>query len=106
MANYKGFTGICTTESIPLTNDLIVGIRAFQKNRFQQAKMLLEPLARGGEVRAQMIMARLYYGGNGVEQDLVQYQYWLQQAADNGDKSAKSLVKRYAKKSKGLVDDI
>jgi len=68
--------------------------------------MLLEPLARSGEVRAQMIMARLYYGGNGVEQDLVQYHYWLQQAADNGDKSARALVKKYAKKNKEAADDI
>lgn len=84
-----------------MTDDLTVGIRAFQKNRFQRAKMLLEPLAQRGEVRAQMIMARLYYGGNGVEQDMALYHYWLQQAADNGDKSAKSLVKKYAKKSRG-----
>jgi hypothetical protein len=44
-------------------DDLTVGIRAFQKNRFQRAKMLLESLAQRGEVLAQMIMARLYYGG-------------------------------------------
>ena len=84
-----------------------IALTRFARLRFRGGfTCQLEPLARGGEVRAQMIMARLYYGGNGVEQDLAQYQYWLQQAADNGDKSAKSLVKRYAKKSKGLVDDI
>ena len=78
----------------------MLGIRAFKKSRYQQAKQLLEPLARGGEVRAEMIMARLYYGGNGVEKDLAQYHYWLQRAADHGDKSAKSLVKKYAKKGR------
>jgi TPR repeat protein len=49
-----------------------------------------------------MIMARLYYAGNGVEQDMAQYQYWLQLAADNGDKSAKSLLKKYAKKNRDM----
>lgn len=85
-----------------MSDELVTGVRAFQRGRFQQAVGLLEPLAQGGEVRAQMIMARLYYAGNGVEQDMAQYQYWLQLAADNGDKSAKSLLKKYAKKNRDM----
>ena len=74
-------------------DDLALGIRAFQKGRYDDVYRQLLPYAESGAVRAQLILARLYYAGNGVEQDLEKYQYWLQKAADNGDKSAKHQVK-------------
>jgi TPR repeat protein len=75
-------------------DDLTLGIRAFQKSLYEEARVLLEPLAEQGELRAQKIMARLYYAGNGVEKDFEKYTYWLQKAADTGDKAAKSQIKR------------
>lgn len=75
-------------------NELTLGIRAFQKGQFAEAFALLSPLAEQGEPRAQLIMARLYYAGNGVEKDLDKHAYWLRKAAESGDKSAKSQIKR------------
>ena len=75
-------------------DELTVGIRAFQKGLYAEAHAKLQPLAAQGELRAQIIMARLYYAGNGVEKDPEKYAYWVQKAADNGDKASKSQLKR------------
>ena len=75
-------------------DDLTLGIRAFQKGLYTEAHEKLHHIAENGELRAQMIMARMYYAGNGVEKDQEKYVYWLQRAADSGDKASKSQLKR------------
>jgi TPR repeat protein len=82
-------------------DELTLGIRAFQKSLYEEAYTRLLPLAEQGELRAQIIIARLYYAGNGVEKDQDKYIYWLQKAADSGDKSAKSQLKRLGKRGSG-----
>jgi TPR repeat protein len=79
-------------------DNLTLGIRAFQKGHYKEAFEKLSVLAEQGELRAQIIMARLYYAGNGVEKNLERHMYWLQKAADNGDKAYKSQLKRLAQK--------
>ncbi len=74
--------------------DLQLGIRAFQKGQYEQAYKLLHKYAVDGVARAQMVIARLYYAGHGVAKDEDKYMYWLQKAAENGDKAAKSQFKR------------
>ena len=76
-------------------DDFALGVRAFQKGRYEEAHQKLLPFAENGSVRAQTILARLYYAGNGVAKDLKKYEYWLKQAADKGDKSAKARVKHF-----------
>lgn len=75
-------------------DELTEGIRAFKKGRYVIAYRKLLPLAEQGELRAQVILARLYYAGNGVEKNHDKYVYWLGRAADSGDKSSKSQLKR------------
>ncbi len=75
--------------------ELMLGIRAFQKARYEEAFRRLVPFAEAGELRAQLILARLYYAGNGVERSEGRYLHWLQVAADNGDKAAKAQLKRW-----------
>jgi TPR repeat protein len=75
-------------------DDLSLGIRAFQKGQYEDAFNRLLPLAKAGEVRAQVAISRMYYAGNGVEKSHEEYIYWLQRAADGGDKSSKSQLKR------------
>ena len=74
---------------------LMLGIRAFQKARYDEAFERLEPFAEAGELRAQLILARLYYAGNGVERSQERHLHWLRAAADNGDKAAKAQLKRW-----------
>ena len=73
------------------------GLRAFSKHDFDRSFSLLQPCAVAGDARAQMLLARMYYVGNGVPQDHTQYLYWLEQAANNGEKSARARLKRVNK---------
>ncbi|MCB1615745.1 MAG: sel1 repeat family protein [Pseudomonadales bacterium] len=74
------------------------GVNAFMHFEFDQAFQILLPLAEQGVLEAQQKVARMYFAGNGVEKSHDQYLYWLQQAADQGDKYAKAKLKRMAKK--------
>lgn len=77
-----------------ITKELAEGVNAFQKGKYNEAFTLLLPFAEQGELRAQLILARLYYAGHGVQRDEDKYLYWLRRSADSGDKSAKSIIKR------------
>lgn len=70
------------------------GVRLFMSARYDEALPLVEPAAHAGHLRAQQIMAKMYYAGHGVAQDKEQYFFWLKQAADNGDKPSKIKVKK------------
>jgi TPR repeat protein len=78
-------------------DQLDAGLRAFARNDFSVAAALLLPCAEAGVVRAQMLLSRLYYAGNGVPVDHNQYIYWLERAAASGDKSARAKLKRAQK---------
>jgi len=86
-----------TSEEL-LSLQLQKGINAFMGFRFDEAVTLLLPLAEQGEVEAQKLMARLYFSGHGVEKSLEKYQYWLTQAAEQGDRQSKAKLKRINKK--------
>lgn len=81
-----------------LSIQLQKGINAFMGFRFDEAVKLLLPLAEQGEVEAQKLMARLYFSGNGVEKSLEKYNYWLNKAAEQGDRQSKAKLKRINKK--------
>ena len=76
------------------------GLRAFSRNDFENAFALLLPCAEAGDAHAQMLLARMYYAGNGTAQNHTQYLYWLEQAAANGEKSARARLKRTKQDSK------
>jgi len=77
-------------DSPALTN----GIKHFMKGRYEQAYQLLLPFAEGGTPRAQTLLAKMYFAGNGVEKSFDQYVYWLTRAALAGDRTAKAKLKR------------
>jgi TPR repeat protein len=73
------------------------GLRAFSRNDFASAFSLLLPCAEQGDTHAQLLIARMYYAGNGVEKNETSYLYWLAKAAEGGDKSARARLKRLQK---------
>jgi len=77
-----------------LDTDLDAGLRAFARGEFATAAQLLLPCAEAGDIKAQLLVARLYYAGNGVDKDMTRYSYWLERAAEQGDKSARAKLKR------------
>jgi TPR repeat protein len=75
------------------------GLKDFYAAEYKSAFKLLLPHAEKGDIPAQRIIAKLYYEGNGVEQDKGKYVYWLEQSANLGDKTAKAKLKRLKKKA-------
>lgn len=78
----------------PLQDSVRKGVRAFMKEHYEEAFELLEPAARQDNLKAQQLLAKMYYAGHGVPADREQYLYWLKRAADNGDKPSKAKVKK------------
>lgn len=70
------------------------GVRAFMRGDYTAAFPLLESAARNGHLKAQILLSKMYFAGNGVSQDKEQYAYWLARAAENGDKPSKAKLKR------------
>ncbi len=73
-----------------LANDLDKGIEAYDKKDYKTAFVLLEPLAKQGNVRAQYNLGNAYYYGRGVTQDDKQAVYWYEKAAKQGNARAKN----------------
>jgi hypothetical protein len=61
------------------------GYAAFEKGNYEKALEIVRPLAENGDVRAQSLLARMYYRGRAVRQDHVEALKWFRLAADNGD---------------------
>lgn len=81
---------------VPTATTAQLGVRAFMQGDYQRAFALLEPAGNDGHLRAQILLSKMYYAGHGVEQDMRAYAYWLQRAADNGDKPSKAKLKKMA----------
>src|SRR5262249_50044583 len=58
---------------------------AFEKGHYEKALEIARPLAESGDVRAQSLLARMYYRGRAVSQDHVEALKWFRQAAEQGD---------------------
>lgn len=81
----------------PADGDVQKGIRAFMRGDYWLAAEILPGFAGQDHVKAQTILAKMYFSGNGVDRDMRRYEYWLQRAADNGHKPSKAKLKKLRK---------
>jgi uncharacterized protein len=65
--------------------DVEAGYAAFDKGSYEKALEIVRPFAANGDVRAQSLLARMYYRGRGVRQDHIEALKWFRLAADQGD---------------------
>jgi TPR repeat protein len=63
-------------------------IAAYQKADYAAALKLAQPLADGGDVRAQSLVGLMYYRGRGARADAAEAVKWFRRAADGGDAAA------------------
>ena len=77
---------------------LALGIKAYMSGDHQRAEPILRQHAEAGSLKAQQLMAKMYYSGHGVPQDSGLYQHWLELAAAQGDRGAKARIKALRKK--------
>ena len=64
---------------------------------YARAEPIMRFHAEAGELKAQQLLAKMYYSGHGVPQSQEMYLKWLQRAADQGDKAAKARIKAASK---------
>ncbi|TDG11592.1 sel1 repeat family protein [Seongchinamella unica] len=77
----------------PEPEPLHLGIKAYMREDYARAEPVLRHHAEAGELKAQQLLAKMYYSGHGVPQDRERYLHWLEQAAAQGDRSAKARLK-------------
>jgi TPR repeat protein len=75
-------------------SDLWRGINAFKQGKYSEAHVFLEPAAISGSCEACLLLSRMYFAGNGVEQSRDRYAFWLCRAAELGDPAARAKIKR------------
>ena len=80
---------------------LAVGVKAYMKGDHARALPILQHYADAGELKAQQLLARMYYSGHGVEKDQDRYLFWLERAADNGDRAARARLKKLKRTAPG-----
>lgn len=85
------------TPEAAAAEDVRHGIKAFMKGDFERAARILPRYAEQGHLKAQILLAKMYFSGHGVARDEERYRYWLQRAADNGHKPSKAKLKKLAR---------
>ncbi len=75
-------------ESLPTKGGYFDGVDLEEALLELRPTEALREAAQAGNVKAQILLARRYYRGDGVEKDLVQAVAWWRKAADQGDASA------------------
>jgi len=68
--------------------DLQDGFAAYEQGNYQQALLILKPLAENGAAEAQTKLGNMYYLGLGVAEDDQEAVKWFEQAAQQGDLEA------------------
>jgi TPR repeat protein len=66
-------------------SNLISGITAFEHENYQQAFILLHPLAQAGNPQAQVIIANMYHLGLGMNKNILLAIQWYNKAAIQGE---------------------
>lgn len=74
--------------SIASADDLADGIKAWESQDFALAHQLLGKLAHGGNPAAQVLLGEMYGFGEGVAEDPVQAESWLNKANAAGNQDA------------------
>jgi peptidoglycan hydrolase-like protein with peptidoglycan-binding domain len=76
--------------------DLGKGTQAFDNGNYNNARYELEPLAKAGDSKAQVLIGVMHATGNGYQQDYVQAHKWLTLSARAGNDEAQQASQRIA----------
>jgi uncharacterized protein len=71
-----------------MSTDIDIALRLLDRGEYADAAVLLEPLAKAGNARAQSSLGSLFQLGQGVRRDYRQAVNWLKMAAAQGEGSA------------------
>ncbi len=74
----------------PLMAGLDEGAKAMREGQYRKAFQEWKPLADGGDVSVQAVIAVMYHAGRGVDQDYQQAFKWYRKAAEKGNVAAQA----------------
>jgi hypothetical protein len=80
--------------------------RAFNEGDFAKAAKLFKPLAKKGNVLAQLSLGEMYANGQGVPQDDEEAEKWYRMAAEQGNSIAQSYLGWMYSNGQGVPLDI
>jgi TPR repeat protein len=78
----------CSSKKTKEETPLMQAETAYSKGEYSKAAEQLMPLAKAGDSQAQYTLGYMYYYGQGVPRDRNQGQFWMQQSAKQGNKTA------------------
>lgn len=67
-----------------------LGLAAYENNDFEKTFTILMPLAKAGNLEAQILIADLYFSGLGVERDVAEAAKWYRPSAEQGNPVAQN----------------
>ena len=76
----------------PARADFQAGMAAYERGDYAVAFREFKPLAESGHIEAQLYLGRMYYGGDGVSQDLAEAANWALKSAEQGNDNAQFLL--------------
>lgn len=82
--------------------DFDTAVHAYFEGDYQSAMRELRPLARRGDIYAQLYVGLMYYHGRGVVRDYDRAQQWLHRPARHGLTSAQSALARMYEHGRGV----
>lgn len=80
-------------------------VAAYQRNNYERALELAQPLAEAGDVRAQSLVGLMYYRGRGPRADAAEAVRWFRAAADGGDAAARFYLGVMFAEGRGVPQD-
>ena len=81
------------------------GRRLANESRYEEAFEVWLPLAKSGDPKAQIGLAKLYLRGDGLEKDYSQGFYWTQKAAEQNNAEAQHYLGRLYRNGDGTRID-
>jgi uncharacterized protein len=78
---------------------------AYQKGDYKTALAMVQPVAEGGDARAESLLGLMYYRGRGVAQDDKEAATWFRRAADKGDATAQFYLGGMYSEGRGVPQD-
>ena len=81
------------------------GARAYARQNYTQSSLILTPLAKQGDARAQAYLGVMYFRGQGVPQNFGAAAYWFHLASETGLPEAQYFLGLMYDKGQGVPQD-
>ena len=96
---------ICLFTAASVCGDFQAGVDAYERGDYETALQEFQPLAEGGDPKAQFYLGRMYARGNGVPQDDEEAAKLYREAAEGGDTIAQFVLGIWYEDGRGVPKD-